>query len=206
MPQYLARDGRDPFDLLIKNFTIHKLLLITIAGILSSCISPPPKVSTNSNENVRKSVSETLKPAPAPTFTGKVVSVEDGDTITVLDASQVTYKIRLQGIDAPEHNQAFESRSTESLAEPIFQKEVTIEWAKRDRYGRIVGKVLLDGRDICLEQVRAGMAWHYKHFQNEQTEEERRIYAGAESEARVRKIGLWVEKNPTPPWEYRARR
>ena len=101
-------------------------------------------------------------------FQGRVVGVEDGDTITVLDSFNQNHRIRLQGIDAPEKAEAFGTRSGQNLSQVIFDRVVTIEWSKHDRYRRIVGKVTLDGRDICLEQVRAGMAWHYKYYQDEQ--------------------------------------
>ncbi len=74
---------------------------------------------------------------------------------------------------------------------------------ERDRYGRIVGKVLLDGIDVCLEQVKAGFAWHFKKYQHEQSLEDRRLYADAENQARNNGLGLWRENNPNPPWEYR---
>src|SRR4030095_6260711 len=76
-------------------------------------------------------------------FEGRVVGVQDGDTITVLDSSNANHRIRLLGIDAPENGQSFGSRSGENLSEAIFNRVVTIEWSKHDRYGRIVGKVLL---------------------------------------------------------------
>ena len=151
--------------------------------------------------------------APAPSsiatphfFQGRVVGVQDGDTITVLDSSNQNHRIRLQGIDAPEKSQAFGTRSGQNLSQAIFDRVVTIEWSKHDRYRRIVGKVTLDGRDICLEQVRAGMAWHYKYYQNEQTPEDRQIYANAEDAARSAEIGLWADPNPIPPWDFRHRR
>ena len=78
-----------------------------------------------------------------------------------------------------------------------------IEYQKRDRYGCIVGKVLVDGVDACLEQVKAGFAWHYKKYQHEQTLENQRRYADAENTARDDRLGLWRENNPNPPWEYR---
>ncbi len=78
---------------------------------------------------------------------------------------------------------------------------------ERDRYGRIVGKVLLDGidacLDACLEQVKAGFAWHYKKYQHEQSLEDQRLYAEAETKARNERLGLWRENNPNPPWDYR---
>jgi endonuclease YncB( thermonuclease family) len=115
----------------------------------------------------------------------------------------MTYRIRLQGIDAPESGQPFGSKSHENLAEQVFDKQVTIEWSKRDKYGRIVGKVLLNGSDVCLEQVKAGMAWHYKYYQAEQSPEDRELYADSEVEARSARRGLWTDVNPTPPWQFR---
>jgi endonuclease YncB( thermonuclease family) len=74
-------------------------------------------------------------------LTGEVVALSDGDTITVLDSSNVQHKVRLAGIDAPESKQAFGTVSRQHLAALVFRKQVTVEWFKRDRYGRIVGKV-----------------------------------------------------------------
>ena len=82
-------------------------------------------------------------------------------------------------------------------------QQVTVEYQKRDRYGRIVGKVLLDGIDACLEQVKAGFALHYKEYQHEQSPEDQRLYAEAEIRAREERLGLWRENNPIPPWEHR---
>ena len=80
---------------------------------------------------------------------GKVVSVADGDTITVLDAEKTQHKIRLQGIDAPEKAQAFGAKSKQALYEMVHGKTVQVSFEKSDKYGRILGKVLLDGQDIC---------------------------------------------------------
>jgi endonuclease YncB( thermonuclease family) len=114
-----------------------------------------------------------------------------------------SYKIRLQGIDAPEGGQAFGDRSRQNLSDMIFGKQVEVEWSKRDRYGRIVGKVLHDGSDVCLQQVKAGMAWHYKYYQNEQSANDRELYANAEVEARAERRDLWSGDNPVPPWQFR---
>lgn len=141
--------------------------------------------------------------AHAEVTEGKVIGVADGDTITVLDASKSQHRIRLQGIDAPESSQAFGARSKQHLSDLVFNKEVSVEWKKRDRYGRVLGKVLVGGRDACLAQVRAGMAWHYKYYQEEQSPEDRRLYAEAEREARAARRGLWAEPDPVPPWDFR---
>ncbi|WP_460487715.1 thermonuclease family protein [Curvibacter fontanus] len=142
----------------------------------------------------------------AEAFTGKVVGVTDGDTITVLVAPKTQRTIRLAGIDAPEKRQAFGQRSKESLSELVFKREVTVEATKKDRYGRDIGKVLVDGLDANLEQVRRGLAWHYKAYQREQAAEDRATYAAAEDEARKLRLGLWQDAQPVPPWDHRHSR
>lgn len=138
---------------------------------------------------------------------GEVVSISDGDTITILDSSQVQYKIRLSGIDAPEKSQPFGQRSKQALADQVFRKQVTVEWNKQDRYRRIVGRVItLDGADANLRQIELGLAWHYKQYQNEQPSAERERYRLAEEKARSLGIGLWQDANPEPPWDYRKKK
>ena len=110
--------------------------------------------------------------ASANTFVGKVIKITDGDTLYVLDANYQQHKIRLAGIDAPERKQAYGLASRKHLASIVAGKQVTIEYQKRDRYGRIVGKVWVNGIDACLEQVKAGFAWHYKKYQHEQSPED----------------------------------
>jgi len=137
------------------------------------------------------------------TLQGKVVGVADGDTITVLDATNTQHKIRLQGIDAPEKAQAFGQKSKQSLHQLVHSKQVTVDFDKKDKYGRTVGKVVLNGTDICLEQIKLGMAWHYKQYASEQTAIDREIYSKAELAARSDAFGLWKDKNPMPPWDFR---
>jgi endonuclease YncB( thermonuclease family) len=132
-----------------------------------------------------------------------VVAISDGDTLTVLDESKSRHRIRLLGIDAPEGTQAFSRRSRQSLAELTFQRQVAVDWQKRDRYGRIVGKVMVDGLDVNLLQIRRGYAWHYKEYQRDQTPEDRILYAEAEITARAAEAGLWAGAAPVPPWEFR---
>ncbi len=142
--------------------------------------------------------------AQAETVTGRVVSVADGDTITVLDATKTQHKIRLAGIDAPEKAQAFGQRSKESLSDLVFNQVVTVETTKRDRYGRSVGTVVVDGLDANLEQIKRGMAWHYKAYAQEQTPSDRRTYTEAEDAAQRARAGLWRDAQPVPPWEFRS--
>jgi endonuclease YncB( thermonuclease family) len=85
--------------------------------------------------------------------------VVDGDTLVLLISGHDQERIRLAGIDCPERRQAFGTRAKQALAERVAGKEVTVEWEKRDRYGRVVGKVVVDGRDVDLALVREGMCW-----------------------------------------------
>lgn len=139
------------------------------------------------------------------TLHGHVVSIADGDTLTILDASNQQLKIRLMGIDAPEKKQPFGQVSKQNLSSMVFGKTVAVEWFKKDRYRRTLGKVLLDGRDVNREQITSGMAWHYKQYQKDQSPEDRQLYADAETNAQQRKAGLWDDTNPVPPWEFRHR-
>ena len=148
---------------------------------------------------------------------GRVVGVSDGDTITVLDANHRRYKIRLSGIDAPEKAQPFGQRSKENLSRLIFGRGMAVEWRKKDRYGRTVGKVMVAEAacretscpkvlDACNAQIVAGMAWWYRQYAKEQELGDAHRYEQSELEARTRKIGLWTEPQPTPPWEWRRER
>ena len=141
--------------------------------------------------------------ANAETITGKVVGVSDGDTITVLDANRTQHKIRLAGIDAPEKAQPFGQRSKEHLSDLVFAKQVSVEFDKTDKYGRTVGKVLVDGVDVNLAQIKAGFAWHYKEYAKEQPAADRESYARAETTARSSTLGLWRDAKPMTPWEWR---
>lgn len=131
------------------------------------------------------------------------MAVADGDTITVLDAGNRQTRVRLQGIDAPESRQAFGQVSKQNLSDLVFDRHVVVEYEKTDRYGRTLGKVLVGGRDVNLEQVKAGLAWHYKYYQDEQSPADRRLYADAETDARAARRGLWSDSNPIPPWDFR---
>ena len=139
----------------------------------------------------------------AGTITGTVVRITDGDTVVVLDANKVQYKIRLVGIDAPEKKQAYGKKSKENLSNLVAGKYVVVEYDKLDRYKRVLGKILLSGKDMNLEQISSGLAWHYKKYQKEQSQSDRMLYSEAEIDARNAKRGLWYDPDPIPPWDYR---
>ncbi|WP_019897423.1 thermonuclease family protein [Methylotenera mobilis] len=141
--------------------------------------------------------------AYADTLEGRVVGVTDGDTITLLDANNTQYKIRLAGIDAPEKKQPFGQASKKSLSDLAYGKAVQVDWSKRDRYERLVGKVMVNGLDANLEQIKRGLAWHYSKYKKEQPLEDRITYLHAQEEAKANKLGLWLEPKPVAPWDWR---
>ena len=143
--------------------------------------------------------------AIAETISGIVVGISDGDTVTLLDANRQQHKIRLQGIDAPESHQPFGQKSKSNLSALVFNKDVTAECGKQDRYRRDICKIIVNGMDANLEQVKAGMAWHYKQYAKEQSPQDRESYEVAEFNAKIRRLGLWADTNPVAPWEWRRR-
>jgi endonuclease YncB( thermonuclease family) len=143
--------------------------------------------------------------AIAATLVGTVVGVSDGDTIKVLDSNKKEHKIRLMGIDAPEKSQNFGSASKQALSNYIYQRKVTVEYKKKDRYQRILGKVILDKQDICLQMISDGMAWHYKDYEKEQSKTDRDLYSQAEVTAREAKRGLWQDSKAIKPSEFRRK-
>ena len=145
-------------------------------------------------------------PASAAVIRGRVVAVADGDTLTVLDARKRQQKIRLTGIDAPEKRQPYGDASRQHLAGLVFGREVEARCPKRDRYGRWLCKVGVDGKDANLAQLAAGMAWHYKAYGKDQGLFDFTGYALIELEARYRRRGLWADSRPQAPWDFRRAR
>lgn len=138
----------------------------------------------------------------AGTYTARVVGVMDSDTIKVLDSTRVQHKVRLVGIDAPEKAQPFGQKAKQHLASQVFGREVTLDCGKVDRYQREICVVLLEGQDVNLAQVKAGLAWWYRQYAREQKVAQQHAYAEAEETARDARRGLWANDSPTPPWEW----
>ena len=132
----------------------------------------------------------------------KVVEVSDGDTVFVLDQHRSSRKIWLLGIDAPQLRQHYGEHSRQNLIKLVANEYVNVEYGKRDRYGRIIGKLLKEGLDINLQQVRDGYAWHYKLKADEQSRQDFAVYSNAEKEAKQKRKGLWSSAS-IPPWEFR---
>ena len=143
-----------------------------------------------------------VMPCPAWAWSGKVIGVADGDTITVLRGKR-PQKIRLYGIDTPEKGQPYGQTARKYLASLIAGSIVDIETVNTDRYGRTVGIVTDGNRDINQEMVKAGYAWVYRRYCDKPFCE---YWISLESEAKADKKGLWQEPDPVPPWEWRRRK
>ncbi len=133
-------------------------------------------------------------------ITGKVVRIVDGDTVHVFEGEGVQTKIRLHGIDTPERAQPYYRTARDALDEMIAGKQVGVQVIDTDRYGRTVGVIYLDGRNINLAMVQGGHAWWYRKYAKYD-----RALQEAEKEARAASRGLWADPDSVPPWEWRRR-
>lgn len=133
---------------------------------------------------------------PPKKFYAKVIGISDGDTFKVLYKKQ-EFRIRLNHIDAPEKSQNFGKKAKEYASNLCFGKNVRITWKKKDRYQRILGEVFLNEININQEMVKAGYAWHFKQYSKDP------IYANLEIQAKKNKRGLWQDKYPIAPWDWR---
>lgn len=146
--------------------------------------------------------------APSPSsvratgpWSDRCVGVADGDTISVMYEGREV-RVRLNAVDCPEKKQAFGSVARRFTSDMVFRKVVTVRPADTDRYGRTVGDVQTpDGRSLNEALVEAGLAWWYRHY----APDDRRLEA-LETEARKARRGLWRDRRPIPPWEFRRMR
>lgn len=154
-------------------------------------------------------------PILADSLAGRVIAILDGATLTVLDKARARHTIRLVAVDAPEARQPFAREARLHLSGLLSGKEITVEWRTRDRYGRIVGKVMVRAPDCLtwptcaqtldagLAQIEAGLAWWFRNDRREQSLTDQGRYEYAEFDAQARRIGLWRDAAPVPPWEWR---
>lgn len=131
----------------------------------------------------------------------KVISIADGDTVKVLDAKNEKITIRLAYIDAPELKQPFGQKSKQHLGSLLFKKTVSLERVNKDQYGRLVARIWLDGQDVNLNMVQNGLAWHYQAYAKKQ--KDYALYAKAQWSAKQNKKGLWQDRMPIEPWNFR---
>lgn len=179
---------------------VQAVLLCSIASLVVGCLDTLGP-QTGSYKQLPKGVS--ISETNTLLAETQVVHIADGDTLTVLGPDKNTYKIRLQGIDAPEKKQPFGQACKESLMHLTDNQPAEVEAFKKDRYGRIVAKVIVKGKDLALEQIKAGCGWHYTAYAKEQSVRDQKAYAKAEEQARAAERGLWQDAKPVAPWDFR---
>jgi endonuclease YncB( thermonuclease family) len=133
---------------------------------------------------------------------GRVVAIVDGNTLNLRDSANRPHRIRLLAIAAPQKLQPFGDHSMAALNALASGRDVVAECVKLDRNRQEVCKITMGGTDINLELVRGGMAWWYRQDVREQTPADQTEYQQAEFQAKIRRLGLWAEKNPVPPWQW----
>lgn len=146
-------------------------------------------------------------------ITGKVVYVDDGDTVVLLASNNEQMKIRLSSIDAPESShtnkergrisQPYSQNSGDLLKTLVKGKSVLARCFEKDKYGRFVCELFVDGKSVNDEMVKQGYAWanvaaRGRYLRNKDL-------VRYEAEARSKKLGLWAGRNPVAPWEWRDR-
>lgn len=199
---------------------MKRIVFFMVATILSVALvsAHPGRTDANGGHNDRKNGGYHYHNAPAPTIqpstptpqqtrpvtpltypfalSGKVISIADGDTFTVL-VGTTQYKIRLNGIDAPEIGQAFGTRAKEYLSGLIFNQNVNLWVKEKDLYDRFIADATITGLNINAKLVEVGLAWHYKAYSTDQN------LSQLEINAKQRRVGLWADQLPTAPWDFR---
>lgn len=137
---------------------------------------------------------------------GTFVSAPDGDSVTVATVGRGRVKVRIAGVDTPERGQAYWRAAKAHLVAFVSQPGLTLSCYKTDQYQREVCRVSTPAGDLGASLLSAGLAWHYKRFQEEQPQAEQALYTRLEQRARERKLGLWQDKSPMPPEECRRER
>ena len=135
------------------------------------------------------------------TFTAKVVSIKDGDTVVVLDSLNNQTTLRLAEVDTPEKSQAFGTKAKQFTSNQIYLKAIKYVVTDTDRYGRSIAMIYYDedNKYLSAEIIKAGMGWHYKRYSTSKE------LALLEENAKMNKIGLWIDTNPIAPWDFRKK-
>ena len=178
----------------------------TAAGEAAAALAPPVMAGAAAAASQPTAPPAMVSMPQAPPSPGRsatshmwrVVGVQDGDTLTCLDENNQQQKVRLAEIDAPELGQDFGKVSREALASMVFGKTVEVDDDGKDRYGRWIAHVLVNGSDVNREMVATGNAWHYAAYSKDQS------LAQLQSQARAQQIGLWAQPDPVAPWQFRS--
>ena len=188
------------------NKLIIYLSLLVIAALPAKCKRQIEKEITDFAvekivDTLNKDKDNELSEGESGTIYGRIVKISDGDSYNLLTDNKTTIRVRMEGIDAPETGQPHSRKATDYLKGLTRGQRIRLEVTGIDMYGRTLGwSYLEDGRELGKEMIRAGYAWHYKHYNSDKE------LAELENEARAAGLGLWKDKNPMAPWDYRRQK
>lgn len=204
-----------------REYKMNKLLVLGVVLALVGCgggsnresnigssSTPVPK-QPNAKKNPNSSPTKAKEECPSVKvlYASGGHRVIDGDTVEVTKDTGTVYKIRLLGIDAPESSQEYGVQSTESLEQCLGGRSdsgsIRVEWIEKDRYGRLIGKIISRNVDCNAYQVEVGSAWHYKAYAKNQSGYDRAVYNNLEVQSHNAGKGLWNNPNAVAPWDYR---
>lgn len=177
-------------------------LVLAFAGALA-CGVPARSASP---ENAGAGQQATTAPRTASAVLARILTVDDGDSFIARRHDGARIRVRLAGIDAPEKSQPWANRAREKLRGLLREGELRIEPIKTDRWGRFVANVEVEGKDVSLAMLEAGLAWHYARYDGDLSPQQARRYATAAAAAREAGAGLWRADDPEPPWQFRRRK
>ncbi len=170
----------------MKNVALKILTVLFAGAVAGNCIIAADRAGSGDGSS--------------GTFECSVFKVADGDTLTCRAANGARHKIRLQGIDAPEKDQRYGKQSGAYLRDLVMGRKIRVELLDTDQYGRDLAVITLGGKNVNETMLATGHAWAYRHYLSGSR---RDIYLGLEKEARAKKLGLWGDRSPQEPWEFR---
>jgi len=158
--------------------------------------------SATKNPKIKKS-KEKKEVIPKISDGYQVLKVSDGDTINIQKVENGKFvgemlKIRMYGMDAPEKSQDYGPESRQALEKLVAGKTLSIEVKNKDRYGRTVAVIYVNGKNINEEMVKTGNAWWYQEYAKNDTQ-----FEECQQNAKQKKLGLFSRKGYIEPWIYR---
>ncbi len=146
----------------------------------------------------------------AKTYEYKVISILDGDTFFATDGN-IKFRVRIAAIDAPERDQPYGRVAKHRLSQLLLKKKIQIKSIGKgvDRYGRVLGKITVEGKDVAIKMINAGLATYYRPFcknypaNKKKYNYDPRAYINAEKKARKLKKNMWSSENTILPCKYR---
>ena len=135
----------------------------------------------------------------APTsWTGKAEAPIDGDMLRIRDENDKLHKVRIQGVESPEDGQPFFKAAREHLGKVTKGRKLEVTEVGKDSAGQTLATIRVNGQDLRIDILAAGMAWHQRSVVEDP------VLEAEERGAKARHLGLWFDADPVAPWEWRA--